>query len=103
MLVAEGCTHHRQEDDIGTVQIPKLLQKRTGKQLDFDHVSGGFTADLSNYKMVIHCGACMLNQRELEYRQEFADEKGVPMINYGVLLAYLHGILERASCPLRMN
>lgn len=100
VLVAEGCTHHRQEDDIGTVQIPKLLQKRTGKQLDFDHVSGGFfTADLSNYKMVIHCGACMLNQRELEYRQEFADEKGVPMINYGVLLAYLHGILERALMP----
>ena len=102
VLVAEGCTHHRKGDDLGTVQIPKLLQKRTGKQLIFDHVSGGFFAeDLSGYKMVIHCGACMLNQRELEYRQEFAHEKGVPMINYGILLAYLHGILERALRPFK--
>ncbi|HHW11756.1 MAG TPA: [FeFe] hydrogenase H-cluster maturation GTPase HydF [Firmicutes bacterium] len=100
VLIAEGCTHHRKEDDIGTVQIPKLLKKRTGKQLSFDHVSGGFfAADLTGYKMVIHCGACMLNRREMAYRQDLAGEKGVPMVNYGILLAYLHGILERALKP----
>ncbi len=104
MLVAEGCTHHRQEDDIGTVQIPKLLRARTGRQLIFDHVSGEFfKEDLARYKMIIHCGACMLNQREVEYRQDFAADKGVPMVNYGVLLAYLHGILERALMPFAVE
>ena len=104
VLVAEGCTHHRQEDDIGTVQIPKLLRARTGRQLIFDHVSGEFfKEDLARYKMIIHCGACMLNQREVEYRQDFAADKGVPMVNYGVLLAYLHGILERALMPFAVE
>lgn len=100
ILVAEGCTHHRKDDDIGTVKIPNLLKKKTGKLLTFHHVSGGFfNEDLSQYKMVIHCGACMLNKREMEYRQVFSLENGVPMINYGIILAYLHGILDRAMKP----
>jgi [FeFe] hydrogenase H-cluster maturation GTPase HydF len=101
ILVAEGCTHHRKDDDIGTVKIPNLLMKKTGKTLNFHHVSGGFfKEDLSKYKMVIHCGACMLNKREMEYRQDFSITNDVPMINYGIILAYLHGILERAMSPL---
>lgn len=100
ILVAEGCTHHRKDDDIGTVKIPSLLMKKTGKKLVFKHVSGGFfDEDLSKYKMVIHCGACMLNKREMQYRQEHSNDKGVPMINYGIILAYLHGILDRALEP----
>ncbi|HBR34231.1 MAG TPA: [FeFe] hydrogenase H-cluster maturation GTPase HydF, partial [Firmicutes bacterium] len=87
-------------DDIGTVKIPQLLREKTGKRLDFHHVAGGYFAeDLSQYKMVIHCGACMLNQREMEYRQIFAVENGVPMVNYGIILAYVHGILDRALQP----
>jgi [FeFe] hydrogenase H-cluster maturation GTPase HydF len=97
ILVAEGCTHHRKDDDIGIVKIPNLLMKKTGKTLNFHHISGGFfKEDLSKYRMVIHCGACMLNKREMEYRQNFSEKSGVPMINYGIILAYLHGILERA-------
>ncbi|NLY90472.1 MAG: [FeFe] hydrogenase H-cluster maturation GTPase HydF, partial [Firmicutes bacterium] len=102
VLVAEGCTHHRQDDDIGTVVIPGLLSKKTGKKLCFDHVSGGdFAMGLAKYKLVIHCGACMLNEREMEYRQGLAAEKGVPMINYGLLLAYLQGVLARAIAPFQ--
>ena len=102
ILVAEACTHHRQDDDIGTVVIPNLLRQKTGKKLRFDHVSGGdFSGDLSVYKLVIHCGACMFNKKEMAYRQQLAAGKGVPMVNYGVLLAYLHGILARAIAPLQ--
>lgn len=102
ILVAEACTHHRKDDDIGTVKIPNLLMKKTGKKLSFHHVSGGFfKEDLSHYKMVIHCGACMLNKKEMEYRQLFSVESGVPMINYGIILAYLHGILDRAIKPFK--
>lgn len=102
ILIAEGCTHHRNDDDIGTVKIPGLLKKKTGKKLKFHHVSGGFfEEDLSRYKLVVHCGACMLNKREMEYRQSFSLESGVPMINYGIILAYLHGILDRAMMPFK--
>jgi len=102
ILVAEGCTHHRQGDDIGTVVIPRLLCQKTGKKLSFDHVSSGdFSGDLTGYKLVIHCGACMLNKKEMEYRQQMAAAQGVPMVNYGVLLAYLHGILARAIAPFQ--
>ncbi len=102
ILIAEGCTHHRKDDDIGTVKIPGLLKKKTGKKLKFHHVSGGFfEEDLSRYKLVVHCGACMLNKREMEYRQFFSLESGVPMINYGIILAYLHGILDRAMMPFK--
>ena len=100
ILMAEGCTHHRKDDDIGTVKIPKLLKEKTGKELIFDYVSGGFFGeDISRYKMIIHCGACMLNKKEMEYRQVFSINSGVPMINYGIILAYLHGILDRALKP----
>ena len=102
ILIAEGCTHHRKDDDIGTVKIPGLLKKKTGKKLKFHHVSGGFfEEDLSRYNLVVHCGACMLNKREMEYRQSFSLESGVPMINYGIILAYLHGILDRAMMPFK--
>lgn len=100
ILMVEGCTHHRKDDDIGTVKIPNLLMKKTGKKLNFHHISGGFfKEDVSKYKMIVHCGACMLNSREMEYRQIFSIESGVPMINYGTILAYLHGILDRAIKP----
>ncbi|NSW90106.1 MAG: [FeFe] hydrogenase H-cluster maturation GTPase HydF [Firmicutes bacterium] len=102
ILVAEGCTHHRKDDDIGTVKIPTLLKKKTGKKLEFHHVSGGFfEEDLSKYRLVIHCGACMLNKKEMEYRQEHALKSGIPMINYGIILAYLHGILDRVLEPFK--
>jgi [FeFe] hydrogenase H-cluster maturation GTPase HydF len=100
ILVAEGCTHHRKDDDIGTVKIPNLLTKKTGKNFIFHHISGGFfEEDLGKYKMVIHCGACMLNKREMQYRQDYSQGKGVPMVNYGIILALLHGILDRALKP----
>ncbi|MDQ2086259.1 [FeFe] hydrogenase H-cluster maturation GTPase HydF [Herbivorax sp. ANBcel31] len=100
ILVAEGCTHHRKDDDIGTVKIPNFLKNKTGKRLNFHHVSGGFfKEDISKYKMIIHCGACMLNKKEMEYRQVFSLENGIPMINYGIILAYLHGITDRAMKP----
>jgi hypothetical protein len=102
ILVAEGCTHHRQDDDIGTVKIPSLLGKRTGKRLNFHHISGGFfKEDLSPYSMIIHCGGCMLNKREMEYRQVFSEQRGVPMINYGIILAYVHGMLDRVLEPFK--
>jgi len=102
ILIAEGCTHHRKDDDIGTVKIPGLLKKKTGKKLKFHHVSGGFfEEDLSRYNLVVHCGACMLNKREMEYRQSFSLESGVPMINYSIILADLHGILDRAMMPFK--
>ncbi|MGI6113160.1 MAG: [FeFe] hydrogenase H-cluster maturation GTPase HydF [Mahellales bacterium] len=102
ILVAEGCTHHRQDDDIGTVKIPSLLRKRTGKRLNFHHISGGFfKEDLSPYSMIIHCGGCMLNKREMEYRQVFSEQRGVPMINYGIILAYVHGMLDRVLEPFK--
>jgi [FeFe] hydrogenase H-cluster maturation GTPase HydF len=102
ILMAEGCTHHRKDDDIGTVKIPNLIKKKTGKQLNFHHVSGvSFKEDISKYSMVIHCGACMLNKREMEYRQMLSFENGIPMINYGIILAYLNGIIDRAMKPFR--
>ena len=101
ILMAEGCTHHRKDDDIGTVKIPDLIKKKTGKQLNFHHVSGAyFKEDISKYRMVIHCSACMLNKREMEYRQMLSLENGIPMINYGIVLAYLNGIIDRAMKPL---
>ena len=101
ILIAEGCTHHRQEDDIGTVKIPRLLRAKTGKELVFEHCSGvGYPPDLASYALVVHCGACMLNRREMLARIEAARAAGVPIVNYGVLLAALNGILPRAIEPL---
>ena len=98
VLIAEGCTHHRQCDDIGTFKIPNWLNKYTGKKIDFKFCSGTeFPDDLSPYGMVIHCGGCMLNEREVRYRTKCAVDQGVPITNYGTLIAYLNGILKRST------
>ncbi len=96
VLISEGCTHHRQCDDIGTVKIPRWLRNYTGKDIQFETTSGTeFPADVSKYRMVIHCGACMLNEREVRHRMKCSLEQGIPFTNYGVLIAYLNGILKR--------
>ena len=97
VLIAEGCTHHRQCDDIGTVKIPNWLSKYTGKDIKIKSCSGmEFPDDLSPYAMVIHCGGCMLNEREVRYRTKCAVDQGVPITNYGTLIAYMNGILPRS-------
>ena len=97
VLIAEGCTHHRQCDDIGTFKIPNWLRKYTGKQIQIKTCSGTeFPDDLTPYAMVIHCGGCMLNEREVRYRTKCAVDQGVPITNYGTLIAYLNGILKRS-------
>lgn len=96
VLIAEGCTHHRQCDDIGTVKIPRWLKQYTGKNIEIDTVSGTeFYDELSEYKMVIHCGGCMLTEKEVRYRMRCAEEQGVPFTNYGIFIAFVSGILER--------
>ena len=96
VLISEGCTHHRQCDDIGTVKLPNWLRKYTGKDITIETSSGkGFPEDLSPYKLVIHCGGCMLNEREMRYRRQFAGDSGVPFTNYGTAIAYMNGILKR--------
>lgn len=100
VLIAEACTHHQQSDDIGRVKIPRWLRQMTGKQLNFEYSSGmSFPADLGEYALVVHCGGCMLNRRAMTYRVEQAVKAGVPIVNYGVLIAYVQGILERAIKP----
>ncbi|HOK53196.1 MAG TPA: [FeFe] hydrogenase H-cluster maturation GTPase HydF [Armatimonadota bacterium] len=100
ILISEGCTHHRQGDDIGTVQIPRWLRQSIGGDLEFGFSSGiDFPPDFNKYDLIIHCGACTLNRREVMYRQQQAKEAGIPMTNYGVVLAYVHGILDRALEP----
>ena len=101
VLIAEGCTHHRQCGDIGTVKIPGWLRTYTGKDLNIATCSGTeFPEDLSPYAMVIHCGGCMLNEREVRYRTKCAVDQGVPITNYGTLIAHLHGILYRSLAIL---
>ena len=100
VLISEGCTHHRQCDDIGTCKIPKWVAEYTGKNIRYEWSSGvEFPEDLSKYKMIIHCGGCMLNAREMTYRQKCAKDQGVPMANYGVLIAQTQGILKRSIEP----
>ena len=100
VLIAEGCTHHRQKDDIGTVKIPRWLRERTGRNLVLEHTSGmKYPRDLREYALAVHCGACMLNRREMLWRIAQAREAGVPIVNYGVLIAYLKGILPRCLAP----
>ena len=100
VLISEGCTHHQQADDIGRVQIPRWLRQMVGGELDFGFASGkDFPSDIASYKLIVHCGGCMINPREMRYRQRVAAEAGIPMTNYGVLLAKVHGILERALDP----
>ena len=97
ILISEGCTHHRQCDDIGTVKIPRWIREYTGKDLRIETTSGTeFPDDLSRYKLVIHCGGCMLNEREMKYRLSCAEDQGIPMTNYGILIAYVKGILKRS-------
>lgn len=97
VLIAEGCTHHRQCDDIGTVKIPRFLKKYTGKNITIETASGtGFPEDLTPYALVIHCGGCMLNEREMLRRMRFAKRQGVPVTNYGIAIAQMKGILERS-------
>ena len=97
ILIAEGCTHHRQCEDIGTVKLPRWLQEYTKKELSFTFCSGTeFPEDLSSYAMVLHCGGCMLNEREVRYRMKCASDQGIPMTNYGVAIAHVHGILKRS-------
>ncbi|HIX12336.1 MAG TPA: [FeFe] hydrogenase H-cluster maturation GTPase HydF [Candidatus Anaerofilum faecale] len=100
VLLAEGCTHHRQCGDIGTVRLPNWIRKATGAEPEFVFCSGrDFPDDLSEYKLVVHCGGCMLGQREMKYRQRAAVDQGVPITNYGILIAHLNGILERTIEP----
>ncbi|MBY9078463.1 [FeFe] hydrogenase H-cluster maturation GTPase HydF [Paenibacillus sp. HN-1] len=97
VLIAEACSHHRQSDDIGTVKIPRWLRENTGRQLRIEHVSGhDFPADLEQYALIIHCGACMLNRRVMQGRIAEAQSAGVPIVNYGVFIAYVQGVFPRA-------
>ena len=97
VLIAEGCTHHRQCDDIGTVKMPRWIKEHTGKDLKFEFSSGvEFPVDLSKYQMIVHCGGCTLNEREMKYRLKCAEDQNVPMTNYGTAIAYMKGILERS-------
>lgn len=97
ILISEGCTHHRQCDDIGTVKLPRWIREYTGKELNFEWTSGTeFPVDLSKYSLLIHCGACMLNEREMKYRLQCARDQGVPMTNYGIAIAHVKGILARS-------
>ena len=100
VLVSEGCTHHRQCGDIGTVKLPNWIKKHTCKDIRFAFTSGGtFPEDLTPYKLVVHCGGCMLNEREMQNRQHAAEETGVPYTNYGIMIAYINGILKRSLAP----
>ena len=97
VLVSEGCTHHRQCEDIGTVKMPAWVKEHTGKELQFQFTSGTeFPDDLSQYRLIIHCGGCMLNEREMKYRLKCAEDAGVPITNYGTAIAHMRGILGRS-------
>ena len=100
VLISEGCTHHRQCDDIGTVKIPRWVRQMTGKQINFEYSSGAtFTDDITKYKLIIHCGGCMLNRAAMLSRIDNAVKHEIPIVNYGVLIGYVQGILERALEP----
>ena len=103
VLISEGCTHHRQCEDIGTVKLPNWLRRHTNKKLTFDFTSGTeFPLDLAPYKLIIHCGACTLNRREVRYRLGQAAAAGVPMTNYGIAISYLQGILPRCMSAFEL-
>lgn len=100
ILISEGCTHHRQCNDIGTVKLPGWIREYTKKNVEFHFTSGTeFPEDLSPYKLIVHCGACMLNEREMKYRQSWAKDQKIAMTNYGILIAHVHGILKRSVEP----
>ena len=96
ILISEGCTHHRQCDDIGTVKLPRWIRNYTGKELEFEYSSGrDFPEDVTKYSLIVHCGGCMLNEREMRYRQKCALDQEIPITNYGIAIAYMQGILKR--------
>ena len=96
ILISEGCTHHRQCDDIGTVKLPRWIRNYTGKDLEFEYSSGReFPEDVTKYSLIVHCGGCMLNEREMRYRQKCALDQEIPITNYGIAIAYMQGILKR--------
>jgi len=100
VLISEGCTHHRQCDDIGTKKLPRWLEEYTGKKLNFRFTSGTeFPEDFTGFAMVVHCGGCMLNEREMKYRLQCAEDQGIPITNYGILISFLNGILKRCIAP----
>jgi len=101
VLICEGCTHHRQCDDIGTVKLPRWIRNHCKKEPEFSFCSGGdFPQDLSAYKVVVHCGACMLNEREMRYRRRHSEEQNIPFTNYGICIAHMNGILQRCIAML---
>ncbi|HIW21401.1 MAG TPA: [FeFe] hydrogenase H-cluster maturation GTPase HydF [Candidatus Dorea intestinavium] len=101
ILIAEGCTHHRQCEDIGSVKLPQWLEDYTNREPSYTFTSGAeFPEDLRDFDLIIHCGSCMLNEREMKYRLHCAKDEHIPMTNYGMAIAYMHGILERAMAPL---
>ena len=103
ILISEGCTHHRQCGDIGTEKLPKLIRKHCGKDVQFEFTSGtGFPDDLSRYAVVVHCGGCMLTEREMHYRAKCADDQAIPFTNYGIAIAHMTGILQRSIEPLNL-
>ena len=96
ILISEGCTHHRQCDDIGTVKLPRWIRNYTEKDLEFEYSSGrDFPEDVTKYSLIVHCGGCMLNEREMRYRQKCALDQEIPITNYGIAIAYMQGILKR--------
>ena len=102
ILISEGCTHHRQCDDIGTVKLPNWIRSYTKKEVEFEFTSGTeFPLDLSSYKMIVHCGGCMLNEREMKYRLKCAEDAKIPITNYGTCIAYINGILNRSLAPVK--
>ena len=102
VLISEGCTHHRQCGDIGTIKMPMWIKKHTGKDLAFEFTSGGeFPEDLTRYALVVHCGGCMLNEKEMKYRIASSLDGNVPIVNYGMAIAHMNGILKRSLEPLK--
>lgn len=100
LLISEGCSHHRQCEDIGTVKLPGWIRGYTGRELNFEFTSGGsFPDDIGKYKLIVHCGGCMLNEKAMLYRQRRAEAAGIPFTNYGILIAYMNGILARSLAP----
>ena len=100
VLISEGCTHHRQCEDIGTVKIPNWLKNYTRKEINFEFSSGTeFPEDLSKYALIIHCGGCMINEKEMLYRLNYSEENNIPITNYGIAISKMHGILNRSLEP----
>ena len=102
VLIAEACTHHASDDDIGRVKIPRLLEKKVGGKLQFQVCAGhDFPEDLARFKLMLHCGACMLNRREMLRRLQLASAAGVPVVNYGMAISACRGVLDRVLAPFR--